>query len=237
MVVKGTVLYHVAGSAGDLISAAWTMNPQILSATRVTGINYLGRTEVVWDQDFLTLFPKQEYRHWYARDWTLDVEKLSLLSGEFFLNVTDYAQARLIKDYYGDDIKLVGVTYSSEHWMFVLDAFCNKVLDAENYLTRDDIGENFLQAVAQTPSEREHYIKLGKNKKIGAWYREQALAGGVGFPPKSSQGQYDVSIDLSLILDPTRFISALSTIIDIYDTDKFCQLYQSWQKYNIKSQG
>jgi hypothetical protein len=236
MSVKGTVLYHVAGSAGDLVSAAWTMNPAILSATRVSGINTSGRTEVTWDHDFLTLFPKQDHRHWYTRDWSQDVEKLSLLPGEFFLNVTDYNQARLIKDYHGDAVTLVGVTYSSENWMFVLDAFCNKVLDAENYLTRDDIGENFLQVVAKTPSERDHYIELGKNKKLGAWYREQALAGGVSFPPKISKGHYDVSIDLSLILDTTRFIRALSAIIDIYDTDKFRQLYQSWQRYNITSQ-
>ena len=39
----GTISYHTAGSGGDIISTAWTMNPNIMSAARYTGTNSAGR--------------------------------------------------------------------------------------------------------------------------------------------------------------------------------------------------
>ena len=220
----GTILYHTAGSGGDIISTAWTMNPNIMSAARYTGTNSAGRATTTLNHAVLDQFPRTPYRHWYNRNWEQDLDKLTKLEKPFFFNVCDIEQARLIKSHLKNNVQLVGVTYSEQHWPFVLHAFCYKVLDAENYLIRDDVGENFLNAVAKTPEQREWFIKLGQNKQLGAWYHEQALAGTVQYPPKECSYEFDHSIDLGELLDPTRFPDRITELVDISDLDQYFEI-------------
>jgi hypothetical protein len=224
----GTILYHTAGSGGDIIGAAWTINPDIISAVRYVGINTAGRATVTCDQSVLDQFPRTPYRHWYSRNWQQDLDRLSNLKQPFFFNVCDIDQARLIKAHLKNNIKLVGVTYSEQHWSFVLDSFCRKVLDADDYLTRDDIGENFLNAAAKTPEQRAWFIEQGQNKQLGAWYHEQALAGGVQFPPRECLYDFDESIDVSELLDPDRFRDRIRSLVNITDPDQYFEIYLRW---------
>jgi len=224
----GTILYHTTGSGGDIIGTAWTMNPSIICAVRYNNINSTGKTETQWNQSVLDQFPKTLYRHWYSRDWRQDLDRLSALEKPFFFNVCDIEQARLIKAHLQNHVKFIGVTYSEQHWQFVLEAFCYKVLDADDYLTRDDVGENFLNAAAKTPEQREWFVELGRNKQLGAWYHDQALAGGVQFPPRECSYDYDESIDLSELLDPIRFRSRITGLVDIVDPDRYFEIYDHW---------
>lgn len=224
----GTILYHTAGSGGDIIGTAWTMDPTVISAVRYSGTNAAGRATVTWDHDVLEQFPRTPYRHWYNRNWESDLDKLLNLKHPFFFNVCDIDQANLIKSHLKDRVKFVGVTYSEQHWRFVLDAFCYKVLDADDYLTRDDVGENFLNVAANSPDQREWFIELGRNKQLGAWYHEQALAGTVQFPPRCCSGGFDESIDVSELLDPDRFRNRITNLIDIADADQYFKIYDHW---------
>lgn len=224
----GTILYHTPGSGGDIIGTAWTSDPNIISAVRYHDTNANGKIVVGWDPVVVNQFSKTPYRHWYSRNWKDDLEKLSNLNQPFFFNVCDIEQARLIKSHFKHRVKFVGVTYSKEYWNFVLDAFCYKVLDSENYLTRDDVGENFLNIAAKTSKEREWFIELGKNKKLGAWYYEQALAGTVQFPPRQCLYDYDDSIDLGELLDKHRYKEKITSLVDIYDPDRYFKIYDDW---------
>jgi len=97
----GTILYHTAGSGGDIIGTAWTMNPDIISAVRYSGTNAAGRAVITWDQSVLEQFPRTPYRHWYSRNWQQDLDRLSNLEKPFFFNVCDIEQARLISTFQG----------------------------------------------------------------------------------------------------------------------------------------
>jgi len=230
----GTILYHVAGSGGDIIGTAWTMNPGLISAVRHDVTNAAGRATVTWNHSVLEQFPCTPYRHWYNRNWEQDLDRLSNLKQPFFFNVCDIEQARLIKSHFKNYVKFIGVTYSEQHWMFVLDAFCYKVLDADDYLTRDDVGENFLNAAAKTPEQREWFIELGRNKQLGAWYHKQALAGAVQFPPRECSYDFDESIELSDLLDPNRFRSRITGLVDIVDPDRYFEIYDQWLSQQAK---
>jgi hypothetical protein len=224
----GTILYHTAGSGGDIIGTAWTMNPDIISAVRYSGTNAAGRAVMTWDQSVLEQFPRTPRRHWYSRNWAEDLDRLSNLDQPFFFNVCDIDQARLIKSHFKDHVKFIGVTYSEQHWPFVLDAFCYKVLDADDYLTRDDIGEHFLNVAAKTPEQREWFIELGRNKQLGTWYHEQALVGGVQFPPRCCSYDFDHSIDVSDLLDPDQFRDRIMSLGHIADPDRYFKIYDHW---------
>jgi len=230
----GTILYHVAGSGGDIIGTAWSMNSDIISTVRYTGINSAGRATVTWDNSVLEQFLRTPRRHWYSRNWEADLDRLSNLDQPWFFNVCDIEQARLIKSHLQDRVKFVGVTYSEQHWPFVLDSFCYKVLDADDYLTRDDIGENFLDAAAKTPEQRAWFIELGRNKQLGAWYHKQALAGGVQFPPRKCLYDFDHSIDLSELLDPIRFRDRIMRLVNIADPDRYFRIYDHWLAQQAK---
>ena len=234
MIELGTILYHTAGSGGDIIGAAWTMNPDIISAVRYSGINTVGRAVITWDHSVLDQFPRTPYRHWYSRNWEQDLDRLSNLDRPFFFNVCDIDQARLIKAHFKNRVKLVGVTYYKQHWSFVLDSFCHKVLDADDYLTRDDVGENFLNAVANSPEQREWFIELGRNKQLGAWYHEQALAGTVQFPPRECSYDFDHSIDVSELLNPEQFRSRIQSLVHIADPDQYFKIYLHWLSQQAK---
>jgi len=230
----GTILYHTAGSGGDIIGTAWTMNPDIISAVRHSGINSAGRATVTWNHSVLEQFPRTPCRHWYSRHWEQDLDKLSNLKQPWFFNVCDIDQARLIKAHLKNNIKLVGVTYSEQHWSFVLDGFCRKVLDDDNYLTRDDVGESFLDAAAKSPEQRAWFIEQGRNKQLGAWYHEQALAGGVQFPPRECSYDFDESIDVSDLLDPDRFRDRIQSLVNITDPDQYFEIYLHWLAQQAK---
>lgn len=230
----GTILYHVAGSGGDIIGTAWTMNLDIISAARYAGTNATGRAMIDWDHAVLGQFPCTPYRHWYNRNWEQDLDRLSNLKQPFFFNVCDIEQARLIKSHFKDHVKFVGVTYSEQHWSFVLDSFCYKVLDADDYLTRDDIGENFLNAAAKSPEQRAWFIELGRNKQLGTWYHEQALAGTVKFPPRECSYDFDESIDLRELLNPERFRSRITDLVDMADPDQYFEIYDHWLAQQAK---
>ena len=224
----GTILYHTAGSGGDIIGTAWTMNPDIISAVRYSGTNAAGRAVITWDQSVLEQFPRTPFRHWYSRNWAEDLDRLSNLDQPWFFNVCDIEQARLIKSHFKDHVKFIGVTYYKRHWPFVLDSFCYKVLDADDYLTRDDIGENFLNVAAKTPEQREWFIELGRNKQLGAWYHKQALAGGVQFPPRECSYDFDHSIDVGDLLNPERFRSRIQSLVHTADPDQYFKIYDQW---------
>jgi hypothetical protein len=228
MTQTGTILYHTAGSGGDIIGTAWTMNPNVISAVRYLETNSDGRAVMIWDHSVLEQFPRTPRRHWYSRNWAEDLDRLLNLDQPWFFNVCDIEQARLIRSHLQDRVKLVGVTYSEQHWPFVLDGFCRKVLDADDYLTRDDVGENFLDVAAKTPEQRAWFVELGQNKQLGAWYHEQALSGGVQFPPRCCSYDFDESIDLSELLDPERFRSRITSLVDIADSDQYFKIYDHW---------
>lgn len=230
----GTILYHTAGSGGDIIGTAWTMNPDIISAVRYSGTNAAGRAMMTWDQSVLEQFPRTPSRHWYSRNWAADLDKLSNLDQPWFFNVCDIEQARLIKSHFKDHVKFIGVTYYKRHWPFVLDSFCYKVLDADNYLTRDDIGENFLNVAANSPEQREWFIELGRNKQLGAWYHKQALSGTVQFPPRECSYDFDHSIDVSELLNPERFRSRIQNLVHIADPDQYFKIYDHWLAQQTK---
>jgi hypothetical protein len=230
----GTILYHTAGSGGDIIGTAWTMNPDVISAVRYAETNSAGRAVITWDHSVLKQFPRTPRRHWYSRNWAADLDRLLNLDRPWFFNVCDIEQARLIKTHLQDRVKFVGVTYSEQHWPFVLDGFCRKVLDADDYLTRDDIGENFLDAAAKTPEQRAWFIDQGRNKQLGAWYHEQALAGGVQFPPRECSYDFDHSIDVSELLDPIRFRDRIMRLVDIADPDQYFKIYDHWLSQQAK---
>ena len=227
----GTILYHTAGSGGDIISTAWTMNPNIISAVRYLETDATGRVITTWNQSVLDQFPRTPNRHWYNRNWEKDLDKLSNLGRPFFFNVCDIEQARLIKSHFKHQVKFIGVTYTEAYWRFVLDAFCYKVLDADNYLTRDDVGENFLNVASKNAEHREWFIELGRNKQLGAWYYEQAMAGTVQFPPRECLYNHtdDIErIDISDLLNTDRFEDRINRLVDIQDPDQYFKIYNDW---------
>ena len=227
--MKGTVLFHVSGTGGDLLSSAWTNDSEIVSATEAVRINDSGRVVIEWNQFVLDMFPKQPSKHWYAREWSeSELNTLGNLSKQFFINSTDIEQAKKIKSYFGNTVSLVGINYVEKQWDYVLDSFCSKVLDSDDYLTKDDVGENFLNVVAKTTEERDSFIKMGKNKQLGAWYKELAVNNLVQFPPKSSKLDFDISVELVDLFTYETFTNVVTTQLQRPLTQSLISLYKHW---------
>ena len=230
--LKNLVIVYTAGSCGDLVSMPWIATNQYYSAIANHELNPAGRTVPVWNQKFLDQFPKQPKLHYYTRDWTDDLDTLSGLGVPFLILTTLASQAQKIKDKLGDSVYVLSINYSQESWPFVASSFCSKVLDHPNYLTNDDVGENFLNAVAKDDTHRQQFIYLGKKGLLGLWYAKKLLANELTYPPKTFSYSGDYTLQLTDILDPTKFILELEKISDqigiTLDLEQFREFYSVW---------
>jgi len=227
---KNVVLLHSAGTGGDLLSSYWINSGRFYSAVQTHSLTSYGRMFPVWNAEFLNQFPKQPKKHYYNRDWTKDLAQLEKLKQPFFINTTDCAQAELIKNWFGEKVCVISVSYNENLWPLVVKNFCTKVLDSPNYLTRDDVGEAFLQAVAKTPEEQEKFLELGNSYELGYWYATNLLHGCINFPPKEFVYSGDINILLDEILIKDRLINILKSTQFTIDTDIFVNIYDNWCK-------
>ncbi len=226
------VILHIAGSCGDMLSVPWINSGQYYSAAKSHDLNTSGRMMPVWSEEFLAEFPRQSPKHYHSRDWTNDLKKLSTLSRPFFINTSDSIQAQQIKNYFKNDVHTISINYQENSWPFVAKNFCSKVIDSENYLTRDDIGENFLKVVAKTHEEREYFIKLSKMGKLGYWYAKNLVDGYITYPPKSFECPADTVINVEELLNQDQLFAKLYNLANILnvklDMNNFTSVYQTW---------
>lgn len=229
-------MLHVGGSCGDLLSIPWIATKQFYSAVESHEILESGRVWPVWNKDFLKQFPRQPKKHHYLRDWSNDLTALSNLDHTWFIQTSNPLQANLLKSYFKDQVQVISISYSINLFPFVVKNFCTKILDSKDFLTRDDIGEEFLQAVAKTPNEQEYFLNLSINQKLGLWYATQRLfSENVNYPPVSFSYQGDITINLDTILSLDQLLPTIKTSMDDielkFDTEGFVKIYYQWQQF------
>jgi hypothetical protein len=230
---KNLVILYLAGSCGDLISIPWISTRQFYSVIAGHTLLDSGRVKADFNKEFINQFPKQPYLHHYARDWTNDINKLKNIDKPFLILTGSIAQANLFKNYFSSNVHVLTINYSESLWQFVATNFCTKILDYPNYLTNDDIGENFLNKVANSSARREQFLELGRAGQLGHWYAEHLTAGNLNFPPKEFKFQGDSTLLLDEILDFNRLTKKLLEIADdigiTLDLEYFSNIYHIWR--------
>lgn len=236
--IKNLVIVYSAGSCGDLVSIPWIATNHFYSLVSHHKILKSGRALAVMNEEFQNQFPKQPFKHQYARDWSQDIHKLSQLNQPFLILTTSGEQANLLKKYFDDDLHVLAIHYTKNDWSFVAKGFCTKILDYPGYLTNDDIGENFLNIVSNTPTQREEFLTLGKEGKLGYWYAQQLVNEKLSFPPKEFTYPGDSIITLDDILNFEKIKNKLESISEkltiTLDMENFSNVYESW--YNQQFQ-
>jgi hypothetical protein len=229
---KLIVVNWIAGTAGDLVTALLSTNSSFRAGTKNFAVNSAGRVSVDYDNEILQLFPKQPKTHWYNRDWGNDLDKLSQLPYDFIIQTTSEQQLIKLKNHFGSNITTISISYDTNLKFCVLKNFCSKVLDSDDYLTKDDVGENFLNAVSKTEQQRQQFINLGKNRKLGEWYFKHYLENALSYPPEKFSTPSDVNLNLDNILNETKFSTELKNLNNIVDFEYNTALsfYQSWIK-------
>lgn len=229
---KNLVIVYTGGSCGDLVSIPWIATSQFYSMISYHTITEAGKASAIYNEDFIQKFPKQRFLHHYSRDWSDDLSKLEKLSTPFLILTTLSEQAILLKKYFNNEVHVLSINYDKNNWSFVANGFCSKVLDSPNYLTRDDVGENFLNAVAKDPIHREQFLYIGRKGLLGQWYARHLVSGDLSFPPKENTFQGDTSLLLDEILDFSRLKDKLRFTADCVgvnlDLDGFYKIYSEW---------
>jgi hypothetical protein len=227
---------HIAGSCGDLLSVPWIATNQFYSAVASHYILVSGRVSPTWNQDFLHQFPRQPKKHHYQRDWTTDLDTLSKIRRPWFINTSDPNQANLLKLYFKDQVYVISINYSDNLAPLVIKNFCTKVIDSKNLSIRDDLSEEFLQAVAKTEEEQEYFINLSKTQELGLWYAKQRLfSDDITYPPYNFNYQGDITIRLDTILSLDHLLptikNSMNTVGLKFDEEEFVKFYNQWRLY------
>jgi hypothetical protein len=225
---KNIVVVWNAGSGGDLLISA--LCNHYASAQVQYQLDENGRMIPRWDPEFVKHFPAQPYKHFNSRDWRNDLGKLESLSAPFLIGTSSEEQSSLLKNHFGSDLGVVAINYGKNLWPFVIKGFCNKVLDSKNYLTRNSVGEKFLQVVAKTPEEQQYYIRLGETKQLGLWYAKYLIDGTLTSPPTQSLIQCDIEITVDQLLSPTHVIDALSRVNEHINFEAWMPIYHAWHQ-------
>ena len=235
---KNLVIVYTAGSCGDLVSIPWIATNQFYSLVSHHTITESGKALATYNEDFIQQFTKQQFLHHYSRDWADDLDKLEKLSTPFLILTTLSDQATLIKNYFSDRVHILSINYNKSDWPFVASGFCDKVLNVPDYLTKDDVGENFLNAVAKDSDQREQFLYLGQKGLLGLWYAQHLADGNIGYPPKENTLLGDTTLQLDEILDYHRLKDKLKSTADYVgvdlDLDSFYKIYSEW--YNRQFQ-
>ena len=236
---KNLVIVYTAGSCGDLVSIPWIATGQFYSMISHHTITESGKALATYNEDFIQQVTKQQFLHHYSRDWYDDLDKLEKLSTPFLILTTLPEQATLLKNYFDDDVHIMSINYDKNNWPFVANGFCDKVLNVPDYLTRDDVGEKFLNTVAKNPIQREQFLYLGRKGLLGLWYAQHLAAGNIEYPPKENTFLGDTTLQLDEILDFDQFKDKLQSIaIDVgveLDLDHFYKIYTEWRSRQFQS--
>lgn len=231
--LKNLVITYTAGSCGDLISMPWIATGQFYSVISHHKITSTGRALAIYNDHFINQFPRQPGHHHYTRSWEFDLPHLKKLTRPFLIMSTVPEQAQIIKQYFKSNVHVISINYNKENWPFVASSFCSKVLDAPDYLTRDDIGEAFLNSVASTSTHRNQFLYLEKKGLLGQWYAKHLALGNLNFPPKENKISGDTIIMLDEILEfnslKNKLQSAATDINIDLNFDGFFQFYTEWR--------
>lgn len=231
--MKNIIIAYKAGSCGDFLSIPFIATKKYFSPISNHTLNNNGRMVPQWNKNFLLQFPKQPKLHHYSRDWSNDLQKLEKIKHPWLILCTDTDQAKLVKNYFNDKVKLITINYSINSYQFVLKSFCNKVLDYPDYLTKDDIGENFLNVVAKTQEQRQYFLDLSKNKKLGQWYYDNVMSGYIEYA-KEFYITGDIEIFLDNIFNKSSIFKTIKKIDEDVNLKTFEPIYDSWlQKQDL----
>jgi hypothetical protein len=226
------IISYLGGSGGEILANPLINSKKYFSSISEHVLTDSGRMVPTFNQDFIDMFPLSPGKHCYHRDWTSDWQKLLDLKNKWLLLVTDPFQAQFLKSMIKNDVLVIGIVYNDLTHQFVLDSFCHKVLDSKNYLTRDEVGENFLKVAAKTPEQRNWFIELGKAQKLGEWYKTEYNNGNILWPPKSHSYGGDFVVDLSLLLKSNGLVEIyknLSTVLgQTIDLEYVKNIHKKW---------
>lgn len=226
------IINHVAGSCGDLLCSPIASDNNFLSPIFSQKLLQNGRLESTLDNDFLKIFPKQNFKHWYTRNWENDWDKLLKFNQNWMILVMDPTQVLFLKEKLKDNVCTISISYQENNWEFVADSFCHKVLDSPNYLTRDDVGENFLNNAATSTENRNWFIELGNRGLLGEWYKKQLKKGVLTYPPKQYYLNSDITVSLDLLFQTNGLLNVFNKIESVsgYKADqKFIKnIHKKW---------
>ena len=231
--MKNIVIAYKAGSCGDFLSIPFIATQKYYSAISHHTMNDSGRMVPHWNDNFLEQFPKQRNLHHYSRDWSNDLDMLSTVNKPWLILCSDSDQSKLIKNYFNDAVHLVTINYGINSQQFVFKSFCNQVLDYPNYLTKDDVGEKFLNVVAKTPQQRQYFLDLSRDKKLGQWYYDNVIQGYIDYP-REFYLSGDTEIFLDNIFVKSRIFKTIRLLDSDVNLDAFEPIYDAWlQKQDI----
>jgi hypothetical protein len=225
------IVTYVAGSGGEMLAAPLINTGYYQSPVSSYQLNDQGRMVAETNLDFVNCFQTQDI-HFYTRDWRHDWQLLKNFS-PWLLLITNHQQVDFLKSKL--QATVISLNYNQHLWLFVAESFCKKILDVPDYLTNTVMGQRFLDACSANDQQRQEFIELGRQGKLGRWYMDQLLQDTVSFPPKYRNYPGDVNIDLSQLLATDGLKLFYSALEEQLGHQVHCkELHNNWlQRQNL----
>lgn len=225
------IVSYIAGSGGEIFINPLLTTGLWRSPILAHNLDVTGRMVALLDTTFIDRFQPQPDKYFYSRNWQHDYHELHGLQ-PWLMPIADQTQARFLKDISNDNVFLITINYSESEFEFVLNSFCRKVLDQPHYLTRDGVGQRFLDSASQNEEQRQWLIQCGRDGLLGKWYQEQYQNGSLTFPPKSNNMPGDLEINVADLFDWNKLLliykdiaNRLSITIDLELAER---RHQAW---------
>ena len=221
---KNICLYWAPGSFGDIITYL-LINSGYISACDTPYIDNTGRVCYSFNNKFNNLFnfSLEEQETFYLKTWSSeDLTKVSDLK-KYIIGTHRIDQAKFIKKTLKDQIQLVGITYTPDHYNMLLKNCVDKVL------INDPAVENHVS------QNNKKLIKKFKEKNLYASYLLKVFQRyGMNVIPTQVDDQFDQSIPIDLLINGN--LEQLTNLLSLDTTQTSQEFFTSWhQKQNFNN--
>lgn len=221
---KNICLYWAPGSFGDIINYL-LINSGYISACDTPYVDNAGRVCYSFNDKFNDLFnfSTEEQETFYLRTWSSeDLIKVSNLKN-YIIGTHRIDQAKFIKETLKNQIQLVGITYTPDHYNMVLKNCVNKVLVIDATVEKH-VSQN-----------NEKLIKKFKEKNLYASYLLKVFQRyGMKEILTQVDDQFDQSIPIDLLINGD--LEQLTNLLSLNATQTSQEFFTLWyQKQNFNN--
>jgi len=221
---KNICLYWAPGSFGDIINYL-LINSEYISAYTTPYVDNNGRVCYSFNNKFNDLFnfSLEEQETFYLRTWSSeDLVKVSNLEN-YIIGTHRIDQAKFIKETLKNQIHLVGITYTPDHYNMLLKNCVDKVLVND---------PNVEKHVSQN---NKKLIKKFKEKNLYTAYLLKIFQRyGIKEIPNQVDDQFDQSIPIDLLIN--GHLEHLTNLLSLNVTQTSQEFFTLWyQKQNFNN--
>jgi len=223
MVKKNICLYWAPGSFGDIITYL-LINSGYISAGNTPYVDNSGKVCYSFNHtnNFFNFYT-EEQETFYFKTWSsADLIKVSNLKN-YIIGTHRIDQAKFIKKTLKNQIQLVGITYTPDHYNMLLKNCVNKVL-VNDATVEKHVSQN-----------NEKLIKKFKEKNLYASYLLKVFQRhGKKDTPTQVDDQFDQSIPIDLLINGD--LEQLTNLLSLNITQTSQEFFTLWyQKQNFNN--